>query len=216
MPQMTDEIVSHSSPAGERSSSPIRRPGDTSLFAVALVGFMGAGKTTVGRALADRLSWRFEDLDESIQAREGRSVEQIFQRQGEAAFRELERQAVREILTKKMSPPLVLALGGGAFPQEPVRELLREAEIPAVFLDAPDDELFRRSEQPDVVRPLRRDREQFRELYARRRGAYLKAHLRIETGGKEIAAIVDEIVSGLNLVPRPVVPRSAEEKGVTE
>ncbi len=209
---MTDEIVSHSSPAGERSSSPIRRPGDTSLFVVALVGFMGAGKTTVGRALADRLNWRFEDLDDSIQAREGRSIEQIFQQQGEAAFRELERLAVREILTKERSAPLVLALGGGAFPQEPVRELLREAEVPAVFLDASDDELFRRSEQPDVVRPLRKDREQFRELYQRRRVTYLKANLRIETGGKEIAAIVDKIVSGLNLVPQSGVSRSAQEK----
>jgi shikimate kinase len=179
------------------------------LVAVALVGFMGAGKTTVGRALADRLNWRFEDLDDSIQAREGRSIEQIFQQQGEEAFRELERLAVREILTQAPSGPRVLALGGGAFPQEPVRELLREAEIPAVFLDAPDDELFRRSEQPDVVRPLRRDREQFRELCQRRRGAYLKANLRIETAGKEIGAIVDEIVSGLNLVPRPGVSRSA-------
>jgi shikimate kinase len=163
---------------------------------------MGAGKTTVGRALAERLRWRFADLDDLIQAREGRSVEEIFREQGEAGFRKLERLMVREVAAAERPAPLVLALGGGAFPEETVQEVLREAGIPAVFLDAPLDELFRRSDQPDVVRPLRRDREQFGQLCERRRPAYLKANLRIETGGREIAAIVEEIVSGLKLAPR--------------
>ena len=176
--------------------------GSSSLLAVALVGFMGAGKTTVGRALAERLGWRFADLDDLIQAREGRSVEQIFREQGEAGFRKLERLMVREVANSTESAPLVLALGGGAFPEESVREVLHEAGIPAVFLDAPVDELFRRSEQPDVVRPLRRDREQFRELCERRRPAYMKAHLRIETGNREIAAIVEEILSRLKLTSK--------------
>jgi len=202
LPQMTDEKVSHSSPGGERRSSPPSRAGRSSLLAVALVGFMGAGKTTVGRALAARLRWRFEDLDDLIQAREGCSVEQIFREQGEAGFRKLERLMVREIAAREIAaPPLVLALGGGAFPEETVQEVLREAGIPAVFLDAPVEELFRRSEQPEVVRPLRREREQFSELCQRRRSAYLRAHLRIETGGREIAAIVEEIVLGLKLAP---------------
>jgi shikimate kinase len=170
---------------------------------VALVGFMGAGKTTVGRALAVRLGWRFEDLDDLIQAREGRSIEQIFQQHGEAAFRNLERVVAREVLSGQRSAPLVLALGGGAFPQEPVQEILREAGIPAVFLDASDAELFQRSGQPEVIRPLRRDREQFRQLYEQRRPAYLKAHLCIETGGKQIETVVEEILLRLNLVPSP-------------
>ncbi len=178
--------------------------GVPALWAVSLVGFMGAGKTTVGRALAARLGWRFEDLDDVIQAREGCSVEQIFQQHGEAAFRDLERMAVREILTTSKSAPLVLALGGGAFIEKQVQETLRDAEIPAVFLDAEVEELFRRSEQPDVVRPLRRDRDYFCQLYERRRPAYLKAQLRIETGGKEVAAVVEEIILGLGLVPRAV------------
>src|SRR5258708_4360777 len=190
---MTDERVSHPSALGVPA-----------LRAVSLVGFMGAGKTTVGRALAARLGWRFEDLDDVIQAREGCSVEQIFQQQGEAAFRDLERMAVQEILATAKSAPLVLALGGGAFIEKQVQETLRDAKIPAVFLDAEVEELFRRSEQPDVVRPLRRDRDYFCQLYERRRPAYLKAQLRIETGGKEVAAVVEEIILGLGLVPRAV------------
>ena len=199
---MTQEKVSASAPAGERRGSFAHGADGSSLLAVALVGFMGAGKTTVGRALAERLGWRFADLDDLIQAREGRSVEEIFRDQGEAGFRKLERLMVREVASAKEPAPLVLALGGGAFPEETVQEVLREAGIPAVFLDAPVEELFRRSEQPDVVRPLRRDREQFRELCERRRPAYLKAHLRIETGDREIAAIVEEIVLRLKLASK--------------
>jgi shikimate kinase len=192
---MIDEPVSHHSSEGVPA-----------LLAVSLVGFMGAGKTTVGRALAARLGWRFDDLDDLIEAREGRSVEQIFRLQGEPAFRDLERRVVRETLTATGSASRVLALGGGAFLEEQVRETLREADIPAVFLDASVEELFSRSEQPEVVRPLRRDREQFRRLYEERRPAYLQAALRIETGGKLVAAVVEEIISGLNLVAK-TVPR---------
>jgi len=172
---------------------------------------MGAGKTTVGRALAARLGWRFEDLDDLIHARDGRTIEQIFQQQGESAFRDLEHRLVREILTTAKSAPLVLALGGGAFLLEPVQGALRDSGIPAVFLDASVEELFRRSEQPEVVRPLRRDREHFGQLYERRRPAYLKAELRVETEGKAVAAVVEEIISGLNLVPR-----SGPRSGVRE
>jgi shikimate kinase len=190
---MTDERVSRPSSLGA-----------SALRGVSLVGFMGAGKTTVGRALAARLGWRFADLDDVIQSREGRSVEEIFEQRGESGFRELERRVVREILATAKADPLVLALGGGAFVEEQVQQTLRDAEIPAVFLDAEVEELFRRSEQPDVVRPLRRDRDQFCQLYDRRRPAYLKARMRIETGGKVVAAVVEEIISGLKLVPKSV------------
>jgi shikimate kinase len=199
-----DERVSHPSSAGV-----------TGLRAVSLVGFMGAGKTTVGRALATRLGWRFEDLDDVIEAREGCSVEQIFQQRGEAAFRQLERAAVQQILATAKSKPLVLALGGGAFIEQQIQETLRDAEIPAVFLDAEVEELFRRSEQPGVVRPLRRNREQFRQLYEERRPAYLRAQLRIETGDKAVAAVIEEIISGLDLGGKPV-PTSVPRSGVCE
>jgi len=168
---------------------------------VALIGFMGAGKTTVGQELAARLGWRFVDLDQLIQAREGRTIERIFREDGEAEFRRMERLAVRDAIGSLQHGSLVLALGGGAFIEPGVQKCLLEARIPAVFLDAPVVELFRRCEQPGVERPLRRDQEQFRKLYEQRRPEYLKAAVCIETAGKQIADVAQEIISGLNLVP---------------
>jgi shikimate kinase len=166
--------------------------------AIALVGFMGAGKTTVGQALAARLGWRFEDLDDVIQEREGLSIEQIFRDRGEPAFRKLEHTALTHILAADPNQ-LVLALGGGAFVRIENQKLLREKAIPAVFLDAPVEELFRRCEQPQVQRPLRQDFEQFCDLYMRRRAAYAKAEIHVNTAAREIPAIVDEIMTSLNL-----------------
>lgn len=167
---------------------------------IALVGFMGAGKSTVGRELAQRLGWQFLDLDELIEEREQRKIADIFGRDGEAAFRRLECAAVREA-TRAVRGPVVLALGGGTFIDPAVRKCLEEAQITAVFLDAPVDELFRRSEQPGVSRPLRRDEEQFRQLYNSRRPEYLKAMVAVQTEGKAIASVAQEIISKLNLVP---------------
>jgi shikimate kinase len=177
--------------------SPLDRGTASPLVAVALVGFMGAGKTTVGRALAQRTGWHFEDLDELIEKNQGQTIAEIFEERGEARFRDLERLLLREAL--RLPPPFVLALGGGAFCQNEVQNLLRTAGIPAVFLDAPVDELYRRGAEDGVLRPLRRDEEAFRRLYQERRPAYLGAALAIETWRKPVAAIVDEIISALNL-----------------
>jgi shikimate kinase len=169
------------------------------MTAVTLVGFMGAGKTTVGRALAARLGWRFEDLDDLIEAREGCTIEQIFEQQGEAAFRNLERLVLGDTITSKNSTSLVLALGGGAFIEPHNQELIRRAEIPSIFLDAPAEELFRRCEQPEVNRPLRRDSMQFQQLCEQRRPVYMNAKFRIDTAGKQIESVVEEIISTLKL-----------------
>jgi shikimate kinase len=195
LPQMIDETAPF--PAHGKTSEPA---------AVSLVGFMGAGKTTVGRALATRLAWRFVDLDDLIQAQEGRTIEQIFQESGEAAFRETECRVLRETIVRLNAGSLVLALGGGAFCEPSNRDSLEEAGIPVIFLDAPAEELFRRSEQPDMIRPLRRDLEQFQQLYEQRRPVYLKSGLCIQTDGKDIASVVDEIIAALKLVPNPGAP----------
>ena len=186
---MTDEIPSSPRPHALR-----RIPS-----AVSLVGFMGAGKTTVGRALAAKLGWRFVDLDDLIQARGGRTVPEIFQQSGESVFRGLERQLLDEVVRSSQSGHSVLSLGGGAFIDNTNQQLLRENGIPAVFLDAPAEELFRRCEEPPVVRPLRSDRERFSALYEQRRPAYLNAGLCIQTAGREITSIVDEIIARLGL-----------------
>jgi len=160
---------------------------------------MGAGKTTVGQALAAKLGWRFVDLDDLIQARDGRTVPEIFQQSGESVFRGLERQLLDEVVRSSQSGRSVLSLGGGAFIDNTNQQLLRENGIPTVFLDAPAEELFRRCEEPAVVRPLRSDRERFSALYEQRRPAYLNAALCIQTAGREIASIVDEIIARLGL-----------------
>ena len=185
-------------------SLPASPPGagvTTSCRIVFLVGFMGAGKTTVGRALSARVGWPFEDLDDRIQAREKRVIAQIFQESGEAAFRDAEHAALSELLAECSVQPRVVALGGGAFVDPGIRSCLEEGQIPTVFLDAPVAELFRRSEQPEVNRPLRRNPEQFRQLYERRRAEYLKATIRIDTDAKIVGSVAQEIISELNLVP---------------
>jgi len=167
--------------------------------AVLLVGFMGSGKTSVGRALSRRLGWPFEDLDERIQARAGRTIEQIFRQSGEAEFRRAESAALRDLLSELGSTPRVVALGGGAFVQMDNTELLRQCGAPAVFLDAPPGELYRRCQQEGAERPLQRSLEQFRALYEMRRPHYLRAELRIETSGKDVEAIADEVLRSLGL-----------------
>ena len=163
---------------------------------------MGAGKSSAGRALARQLDWPFEDLDERIQAREQRSIEQIFRESGEPEFRRAEQDALRELLAELGPSPRVVALGGGAFVRAENATLLEQAGVPVVFLDAPVEELFRRCQQEQQVeRPLRRDPEQFRRLYEARRPHYLAAAWRIETGGKEIDGVAAEVARALGLQP---------------
>jgi shikimate kinase len=171
--------------------------------AVFLVGFMGAGKTSVGRALSRHLGWPFEDLDDRIQAREGRTVPEIFHESGETGFRQAERAALAELLEHQQTgAPLIAALGGGAFAQEEVAALLAEAGALTVFLDASPDELWRRCGTDLVDRPLRREESEFRRLYNTRRPRYLQATIQVETGGRAIAEIVQEIASELKLDDR--------------
>ncbi|MCU1296093.1 MAG: shikimate kinase [Acidobacteriaceae bacterium] len=169
--------------------------------AVFLVGFMGAGKTSVGKVLGGKLGWSFDDLDDLIQSRERRSIEAIFRESGELQFRRVEHQVLRQLLSQLDANPRVIALGGGAFVQPENAKLLQEAGFPSVFLDAPVNELFKRCQRQTVERPLRRDPEQFRNLYESRRTAYLQAALRVNTSDKEIEEIAMEIATNLKLGP---------------
>ena len=169
------------------------------LRTVFLVGFMGAGKTTVGQALSRRLGLPFEDLDDRIQLREGKTIEQIFRESGETEFRKAETAALRELLGELRSSFRVVALGGGAFVQPVNATLIEKAQVHSVFLDAPVEELLRRCEEIPNLRPLRQDLEQFRELYERRRPLYMKAAVRIETNGKDVDKIAAEVACSLGL-----------------
>jgi shikimate kinase len=166
---------------------------------------MGAGKTTVGRELARHLGWGFEDLDDRIQSREGRAVEEIFRNSGEAEFRRFEHLALLELLPLVESSPRVVALGGGAFAQAENIRILKGAAGPSVFLSAPVEELYRRCQQQQIKRPLRQDENQFRQLYETRHPLYLKATLQIETSGKDATVVAAEVVRMLELNQRRVL-----------
>jgi len=174
---------------------------------VFLVGFMGSGKNTVGQELARRLAWDFVDLDARIEAREARSIPEIFRLQGEPAFRLAETNALRDLLTSSLHRDSVVALGGGAFVQPANRDLLRP--WPSVFLDAPPQELWQRCLQHDteagtrVERPLGRDPEQFARLHAERLPLYRKASVTIQTSGRLPSAICLEIECALDLRRAP-------------
>ena len=160
---------------------------------------MGAGKTSVGRALSRQLGWSFEDLDDRVQTREGRSIETIFQESGEAGFRQAEHKALRELISELSDSPQIVALGGGAFVQPDNAVLLGDLGIKTVFLDGSVEELFRRCQEQNLERPLRKSAENFRTLYEKRRPHYLKASLRIETQGKSVDAIAQEVATALRL-----------------
>ena len=115
-----------------------------------LIGFMGAGKSSVGRALAKRLGRTFEDLDERIERREQRKVAEIFRRAGEPGFRDAEHAALKELLRElSVGSERVVALGGGAFGQKRNAKLLEAGGVPIVFLDAKVGELWKRCRKQD-------------------------------------------------------------------
>lgn len=174
-------------------------PDDNRPRAVFLVGFMGAGKTSVGRVLAARLGWRFIDLDDRIEAREGRTVRDIFEQSSEAVFRKAESAELRALIDDLDRTPTVAALGGGAFVQPENTALLHESAAPTVFLDASVEILTDRCEPAVSARPLFRDHESFRALHDARRPVYLGATCRVDTAGKSIDAVADEIITTLGL-----------------
>jgi shikimate kinase len=168
--------------------------------AVVLIGFMASGKTSVGRALGRILGWTFHDLDTVIEATEGRTVPAIFRDSGEPAFRRAEHNALSTLL-KELSflSPGVIAVGGGAFVQPVIRELLSQGDIEVVWLDAPVEELWQRCSRDSTVRPLARDLNQFRQLYDQRRKHYTEAGLHLDTSGKEVERIAKELIDRLGL-----------------
>ena len=144
-----------------------------------ITGFMGCGKTTVGRMVADRLGWDFVDLDTDIEEREHDTVAHIFESRGEAEFRRLETDAIRHWLKKiECGIPMVIALGGGAFVQPVNYEILGNNGI-SVWLDCSLDVVEKRIGDT-VDRPLARDKEAFRKLYAERRVLYGRADFRVD------------------------------------
>ena len=154
---------------------------------------MGAGKTTVGKALAQRLGWSFCDLDEMIEAREQKPIAAIFAAAGEEGFREIESAVLRELLATSAPGDCVVALGGGTFVQPRNRIALQQAGAFTVWLQAPLDELKRRCSAGGVTRPLALDEARLDQLFEARREAYSLARFRVDTSGKSTEEVAREI-----------------------
>ena len=152
-----------------------------------IVGFMGAGKSTVGRHLAHRLGWSFFDTDNEIEAAEKSTIAEIFSTRGEPAFRAIESEVLRQhVRWIERGRPAVLALGGGAFATAENRRLLASNGI-SIWLDCPFETVKRRVAQA-THRPLARDPEAFAALYRDRRESYAEAdiHLPVESDDPEV------------------------------
>lgn len=153
-----------------------------------LVGFMSAGKTTVATAVGRRIGWRPEDIDTRIEAREHRTVADIFAQDGEAYFRRIERQVLHELLPERN---VVVAAGGGTF-VDPENRTLMLSDGAVAWLDVPLGLVLERI-PVDGRRPLAADRLQMEELYHRRRAAYAAAHVRIDAG-RPVEEVVERLL----------------------
>lgn len=158
-----------------------------------LIGFMGAGKSTVARALARRLHWDVEDIDDRIERREHRDIPGIFRQHGEPYFRALEREALIELLPRR---GVVVATGGGTFMDPRNRELmLRDGLV--IWLDVPLATVLERVPL-DGRRPLAADRGALEALYNQRLAAYRLAPVRVDASRGPVDLLVDQIVDGLD------------------
>jgi shikimate kinase len=158
-----------------------------------LVGFMGCGKSTVGRALADELGWSFFDLDDEIESGAGSTISEIFDRQGEQMFRALEAAALaKRVKAVQAGRPQVIALGGGALMDDKNFELIANHGV-VVWLDAPFA-LIEKRVAAESHRPLARDREKLRELFDARSPRYALADYRVEAPEEEAVATVRRIL----------------------
>lgn len=162
---------------------------------ICLAGFMGSGKTTVGTLLARQLAWRFEDLDVRIEQSTGLAISTIFERRGEAAFREIEREEFEKILGRvaESGEPIVLALGGGTYAQPGMVERLREFGAAVIWLDCRVELLLSRCATMSN-RPLFRDEASFRTLLAARVPFYEQADYRV-AGDDDPARVVAQILA---------------------
>jgi len=159
-----------------------------------LVGFMGCGKSTVGRALADELGWHFSDLDDEIERKAQSTIAEVFDLQGEPAFREIETAVLRErVRSVEAGKPHVIALGGGTFLSQENCDLASNHGV-TVWLDCPFSSIERRL-RGDTQRPLARDPKQLKDLFEARRCGYGRAHFRIEFLDDDPNSAVSQILA---------------------
>ncbi len=165
---------------------------------VYLVGFMGAGKSTVGRALAARLGVPFVDLDEAFETMSGVTIRRAFEERGEAWFREREAELLRGT---EALPAAIVALGGGTFTFPENRAVVQRSGL-SLFLDVPFEVIASRLGAKAADRPLFRSLEEARALYDARLASYtLSDRVLTLEGDERVDTVVERIVRALN-VPR--------------
>lgn len=156
---------------------------------VYLIGFMGAGKTTVGRQLAKKLRWQFFDLDQEIEKREKRRISEIFRDSGEPHFRELERRHLTELSSVERA---VIALGGGAYLDPQNRELAGKTGL-TIWLKVSFAKVADRV-KIDGTRPKFADKDHAERLYQSREPFYANAKIHISTDGESPESVVNKIL----------------------
>jgi shikimate kinase len=166
---------------------------------VALVGMMGAGKTSIGKRLATRLDVGFCDADHEIEAAAGMSVAEIFANYGEPEFRRLERSVISRLLGDE---PHILATGGGAYMDESTRAAMRAAAF-TIWLKAPVDILLgrvRKRQEHDQSRPLLNNQDMrgtLERLLTMREHIYAQADMTLESADEPHAVLLDKIIAAL-------------------
>ena len=156
-----------------------------------LTGMMGSGKTTIGKSLSQRLDMGFADIDSIIEKKVGLSISEIFEKKGEKAFREEEEKESKEILKKTN---LVIALGGGAFINENIRNEIKKSSF-SVWLDLDVEMLYNRVRE-SKKRPLLKNssKEELIKIYNLRKKIYSLADFKVQCGSKSKEQIINEVL----------------------
>lgn len=167
-----------------------------------LIGFMGAGKTSVGKLLSQSIDWPFVDIDRQIENEAGCSIVEIFRLKGEEYFRRLEKDIVDRVC---ITPGKVIALGGGAFLDPENKEACLSGGNKVIFLNASWNFIRQRLEIMKKSRPLLvgKSEEEVRELYNQRQNVYKQAHLEVFVDDfKSFSDVAEHIVKVLMLKSR--------------
>jgi shikimate kinase len=158
-----------------------------------LVGFMGSGKTTIGRTLAEELGWSFLDIDMEIERLQGKSITQIFAEDGEQRFRDLESATLARTVSRvQAGNPCVVAAGGGAFAQQHNWDIVENNGV-TVWLDCDLETIQLRLGPPDGTRPLYSDGS-LREMYENRRPLYARSDFHIDANCSDASEIMQQIL----------------------
>jgi shikimate kinase len=158
-----------------------------------LVGFMGSGKTTIGRSLAEELGWSFLDVDHEVERLEGKSVARIFTDDGEQRFRDLESAVLARIVSRvQVGDPFVVAAGGGAFVQQHNWDIVENNGV-TVWLDCDLEIIKSRIGSSDETRPLYAGTS-MQEMFERRRPHYARADFHVDANCEDPAEVMQQIL----------------------